>query len=149
MGIISAHEIDEGRSLTNEDIIKIPNEILVKYDDDENPGDCLINEIFPFLKENAHMAKYITERAILATTNDNVDILNEKLIEMFPMKSKTYYCFDSVIDDTQNYYQDEFLNTLTPNGLPPHKLVLNNNCLIMLLRNLNPSNGLCNGTRIF
>ena len=40
---------------TNEDMIKIPNEMLVKYDDDENPKDCLINEIFPLLKENAHM----------------------------------------------------------------------------------------------
>ena len=48
------------------------------------PEDCLINEIFPLLKENAHIAEYIMERAILATTNDNVDMLNEKLIEMFP-----------------------------------------------------------------
>ena len=45
------------------------------------------------------------------------------------------------MDDTQNYYQEEFLNTLTPNGLPPHKLVLKKNCPIMLLRNLDPSNG--------
>ena len=40
------------------------------------------------------------------------------------------------------------MNTITPNGLPSHKLVLKKNCLIMLLQNLDPSNGLCNGTRI-
>ena len=59
-----------------------------------------------------------------------------------------HYNFDSTVDDTQNYYQEEFLNTLTPNGLPPHKLGLKKNCPIMLLRNLDPSNGLCNGTRM-
>ena len=47
-----------------------------------------------------------------------------------------------------NCYEDEFLNTLSPNGLPQHKLQLKVNCPIMLLRNLNPSIGLCNGTRM-
>ncbi|KAM6582635.1 hypothetical protein CsatB_009637 [Cannabis sativa] len=41
---------------------------------------------------------------------------------------------------------EDFLNTLTPNGLPPHELQLKRNCPIMLLRNINPSDGLCNGT---
>ena len=40
--------------------------------------------------------------------NDNVDMLNEKLIEIFAEKSKTYYNFDFTVDDTQNYYQEEF-----------------------------------------
>ena len=72
------------------------------------------------LKENAHMAEYITKRAILATTNDNVDMLNEKLIEMFLGESKSYYSLDSTVDGTQNYYQENCLNTLTRNCLPPH-----------------------------
>ena len=41
---------------TNKDMIKIPNEMLIKYDDDENLEDCLINDIFLSLKENAHLA---------------------------------------------------------------------------------------------
>ena len=40
------------------------------------------------------------------------------------------------------------MNTLPLNGLPQHKLQLKVNCLIMLLRNLNPSIRLCNGTRM-
>lgn len=32
--------------------------------------------------------------------------------------------------------------------MPPHRLVLKKNCTIMLLRNLDPSEGLCNGTRM-
>ena len=44
-------------------------------------------------------------------------------------------------------YPAEFLNKLTPSGLPPHNLKLKPYSEIMLLRNLNPSMGLTNGTR--
>ena len=47
--------------MTSEDMIKIPNEMLIKCYDDENPKDCLINDIFPLPKENVHLAKYITQ----------------------------------------------------------------------------------------
>jgi len=67
------------------------------------------------------MAKYVTERAILASRNDHVDKLNDKLIAMFPGESKIFNSFDSAEDDTNNYYQEEYLNTLTLNGLPPHR----------------------------
>ncbi|VFQ99284.1 unnamed protein product [Cuscuta campestris] len=33
-------------------------------------------------------------------------------------------------------------------SLPPHTLVLKKNCPVILLRNLNPCEGLCNGTRL-
>jgi len=67
------------------------------------------------------MAKYVTERAILASRNDHVDKLNDKLIAMFPGESKIFNSFDSAEYETNNYYQEEYLNTLTPNGLPPHR----------------------------
>ncbi|BAF14156.1 Os04g0206200, partial [Oryza sativa Japonica Group] len=46
-----------------------------------------------------------------------------------------------------NFYKFEYLNSLTPNGLP-HLLKVKFNCLVILLRNLDPHNGLCNGTRL-
>ncbi|GBN68024.1 hypothetical protein AVEN_217850-1 [Araneus ventricosus] len=45
-------------------------------------------------------------------------------------------------------FPEEFLNSLTPTGLPPYELKLKIGCIIMLLRNLAPSKGLCNGTRL-
>ncbi|KAI3467850.1 hypothetical protein Pfo_024513 [Paulownia fortunei] len=56
-------------------------------------------------------------------------VLNDKLISMFPKK-------------------ENFLKFLTPNGLPPCKLVLKRICPIILLRNLDLSNRLCNGTKM-
>ena len=42
----------------------------------------------------------------------------------------------------------EYLNTLNPNGFPPHTLRVKPNMPLMLLRNLNPREGLCNGTKL-
>ncbi|GBM76051.1 hypothetical protein AVEN_153302-1 [Araneus ventricosus] len=43
-------------------------------------------------------------------------------------------------------FPEEFLNSLTPTGFPPYELKLKIGCIIMLLRKLAPSKGLCNGT---
>ncbi|XP_066311145.1 uncharacterized protein [Miscanthus floridulus] len=59
-----------------------------------------------------------------------------------------YHSFDFVVDDPHNYYPSEFLNSLTPNELPPDVLKLKLGCPIILLRNIDPANGLCNGTRL-
>jgi ATP-dependent DNA helicase PIF1 len=42
---------------------------------------------------------------------------------------------------------EEFLNSRSPAGLPPHSLRLKVGMPVMLLRNLNPRGGDCNGTR--
>ena len=104
--------------------------------------------MFPKLKENCTSANYIRERAILSTTNEHVDAMNAIIIERFPVNEKVYYSFDSVDDNTRNNYPLDFLNSITPNGLPPHELKVKKDCPVILLRNLDPHNGLCNGTRL-
>jgi ATP-dependent DNA helicase PIF1 len=54
------------------------------------------------------------------------------------------------IEDTEvtNIYPSEFLNTLEVSGMPSHKLLLKIGAPVILLRNLDPLAGLCNGTRL-
>jgi len=86
------------------------------------------------------------ERAILLTRNDHVDGLNASMIDMFIGKEKVFYSHDSIDDNSNNNYSLDCLNSITPNGLSPHEL--KKNCPVILLRNLNPHNSLCNGTRL-
>ncbi|XP_043705366.1 uncharacterized protein LOC122655220 [Telopea speciosissima] len=130
------------------DLIHILDEMVIEFEDEEKSKNELINAIFPSLKLQSDSAEYITQRAILATKNDIVDKFNEKLISQFSGENVTYHSFDSATDDAETQYPEEFLNSLALKGLPPHKLVLKENCPIMLLRNLNPSQGECNGTRL-
>ncbi len=51
-------------------------------------------------------------------------------------------CEDS--EDISNYLT-EFLNSLTQSGMPPHKPNLKIGTIVMLLRNLDVNQGLCNG----
>jgi ATP-dependent DNA helicase PIF1 len=75
-------------------------------------------------------------------------MINMKMSGRFEGDEIVYHIFKCVVDNLHNYYLKEFLNTLTPNGLPPHMLKLKTGCLVIMLRNIDPANGLCNGTRL-
>ncbi|GJR26074.1 reverse transcriptase domain-containing protein [Tanacetum coccineum] len=76
-----------------------------------------------------------------------VQIVDSSL-QIFPGEEKVYYSFGEAKDDTRNLYPLEFLNSLNVSGLPPHYPRLKIRCLIIILRNHDPANGLCNGTRL-
>ncbi|CAD6218279.1 unnamed protein product [Miscanthus lutarioriparius] len=79
-------------------------------------------QVFPKLEANCTSTNYMRERAILSTPNEHVDAVNAIMIKRFPGNEKVYYSFDSTDDDTRNNYRLDFLNSITPNGLPPHEL---------------------------
>jgi hypothetical protein len=90
--------------------------------------------VFPKLDKNKVDSNYITSRAILSTKNDCVDRIIMKMINKFEGDERVYRSFDEAVDDPNNYHPSKFLNTLTPNGLPPHVLKLKKNCLVILLQ---------------
>ncbi|XP_019257632.1 PREDICTED: ATP-dependent DNA helicase PIF1-like [Nicotiana attenuata] len=59
-----------------DNLLRLPEQIVVKHNGDERPEECLIREIFPSLHQNSKSAQFITERAILASRNEFVDQLN-------------------------------------------------------------------------
>lgn len=110
--------------------------------------ESLIYETFGDINVNQES---IIEGAILTPKNADVDNINEQIINNFPGDEYIYLSADSVEDNNlvnQNLYSSKFLNTLTPSGMPPHKLILKVGVPIILLRNINPTEGLCNGTRL-
>ena len=109
----------------------------------------LIESVFPDLNLYSQDPYNLINRCILAPKNSSVDKLNEIRIRKFPGNFQTYISSDkAVIDQRHQGDYEDFLNSQNPKGLPPHKLLLKENCPLMLLRNLNPAKGLCNGTRL-
>jgi len=93
----------------------------------------------------------IVNKAILAPTNEDCLSINNQIIDQMPGSSKVYYSIDSIVTDdvtVQNQYPIEFLNSLTVSGLPPHKLILKENAVVILIRNLSTKDALINGTRM-
>jgi hypothetical protein len=73
---------------------------------------------------------------------------------MIPTEPKEYLSCDTIskscdhMPDFDILYPPEFLNSINVNNFPAHRLVLKKGVTVMLLRNLNQSMGLCNGTRL-
>jgi ATP-dependent DNA helicase PIF1 len=86
------------------------------------------------------------ECAILSTKNEHVDAMNDRMIKQFSGDEHVYFSHDIVNDDTTNTYSLELFNSITPIGLPPRILKIKKNCHVILFYNLDPHNGLCNGT---
>ena len=63
-------------------------------------------------------------------------------------ETRTSKSIDSVTEETHDtIIPEEFLNTIEISGLPPHVLKLKKHAVIILLRNMNVSDGHCNGSR--
>jgi len=148
-------QIGEGKELVypdiGEDMIKLQNDIILNNENVEALISTIFYNIIDNYNDTDNYINYIKDRAILTTKNEDVDNINNQIINMFPGEAQEFLSADSVEDKDlvhQNLYSMEFLNTLTPSGTPPHKLILKVGAPIMLLRNINPAEGLCNGTRL-
>nr|XP_043639442.1 uncharacterized protein LOC122610526 [Erigeron canadensis] len=129
-------------------------EEVKQFEDSGKPLSSLIEFTYPNMLNSLHDPLYFQQRAILAPTHDVVSSINERLLEMMPGDVSTYLSSDALCESEQNseinaaLFSTEVLNTLKLSGMPNHKLVLKVEALIMLLRNLDQQNGLCNGTRL-
>jgi hypothetical protein len=110
--------------------------------------DELIEKVFPNIAHHYKNHQWLTERAILAAKNNDVNAINFTIQNEIPGEATTYKSIDTVMnqDDVINY-PTEFLNSLDLPGMPPHVLTLKNGVPLILLRNINPPR-LCNGTRL-
>ncbi|GAA0147616.1 hypothetical protein LIER_07272 [Lithospermum erythrorhizon] len=88
------------------------------------------------------------KRTILCPKNEFVNDINSNLIEKFPGQEIIYTSNDRAKSAKNQGDYVDYLNSLEPKGLMCHKLVLKKKSPIILLRNINPVEDLCNGTRL-
>ncbi|XP_021721928.1 ATP-dependent DNA helicase pfh1-like [Chenopodium quinoa] len=130
------------------DFIELPAQIVYTFEPDDNPMLLVLEDSFLELDSSALDHQIFSRRAVLTPINEDVDNINSFMIERFPGQAVTYTSYDTILDDTGSVCPTDFLNKLCPGGLSPHNLVLKENFPVILLRNLLPSSGLCNGTRL-
>ncbi len=139
------------------DWIKIPSHMRLLVEDYNLRG--LIRTIYPNHRCHSGDAMYLMQRSILAPKNTDVDEVNNAILESLYEESHTYLSANSLTPTEEgaivvagvsmdSLYPVEFLNTLQFSGIANHKLELKVGVPILLLRNLNQSIGLCNGTRL-
>ena len=96
----------------------------------------------------------LLKRAILCPTNKEATSINLSILNKLPEEMRMYSSADSVLDgqmdeeEREHRYPTEYLNSLTPSGMPHHNIFLKEGAIAMLLRNINRASGLTNGVRI-
>ncbi|GJX62161.1 DNA helicase [Tanacetum coccineum] len=117
-----------------------------------------LSELIDFIYDDTTLRVPTTgslqEKAIVCPKNATADAVNAKILSDIQGESRTYLSNDQAIpmgretSETELLYPMEYLNTITFFGFPPHELELKVGSPFMLLRNVNLSGSLPNGTRM-
>ena len=148
-GKIPAHR-KEGE--TEDTWINIPRDIAVLPENDKIPA--IIAAVYTDFENSYSLVPYLAERCIVCPVNAAVDEVNEVMVERVPGSSREYRIFDQIANsmeqpaDFEMLYPPEVLNSIVLNNYPHHLLTLKIDTPVVLLRNIDQAQGLCNGTRL-
>ena len=146
-----------GNGLDQNGVVPIPEEMVTvikpntktEPKNEEKSMSKFCQEVFPDMEKNIDTVGWLEGRTVLAPTNKEVDALNELIQGWLPEKGIRLQSADTLENPEDAFrFNTEYLNTLRPNGFPHHVLNLKPGMPLMLLRNINPRQGLCNGTRL-
>ncbi|XP_042031315.1 uncharacterized protein LOC121778095 [Salvia splendens] len=141
-----------GGSNDGEVTIVLPSNIVLSNSGD--PLKTIVSKIYPGYMNHEELSDCLHDRAILAPTLEIVDEVNQFMMSLDQSEGCLYLCSDSIAnsDSTSGglaeLHSVEFLNNLKCSSTPNHELLLKVGTPVMLLRNIDRSNGLCNGTRL-
>jgi len=121
--------------------------------------ESLINEVYGTITDctDHPPPDFFAHRMILAARNSDIDGINDLVLGHMRGEEKRFISADHIIQeqevgpvaqDGREDYPIEFLRALNASGLPPGELSLKVGCPLILLHNLAPNHGLCNGTRM-
>lgn len=142
-------DIGHGRGADEDGTVALPDHMRC-----ENTS-ALIDTIYPNLNGLTPPPEYFLERTILAPRNENVDGLNQDILDRMSGDEQQLLSADTIIAERgvdnptgTNEIPIEYLRSLNASGLPPGEINIKLGCPMILLRNLAPMHGLCNGTRM-
>ncbi|KAL3582853.1 hypothetical protein D5086_017185 [Populus alba] len=133
-------------------MIKIPPDLLLEPG--SNPILAIVLAVYPSIHDINIDPCYFRVRAIVTPRNTTISEINDFILNMLPGMKQIYLSTNVVCktssdgDNVDILYLVEFINQLEFNGVPSHTISLRIGIPIMLLRNLNLSASLCNGTRL-
>ena len=137
--------------------MRIPEELCKQIEDDSRKKPMaktesmkeLITKVFPDLAANMADPEWLDGRCILTSTNKEREKINRAMVDMMPDKEIVLLSADSVDNEEDaRSFSVEYCNSLQPTGLPEHSITIKKGTPLMLIRNIDPSGGLCNGTRL-
>ena len=130
-------------------LIDMPNSYLARNSNVHNFCKGLYRDIKVGIADSEAYCNYLASRAVICPTNPAVDQVNNIVAAMLGNDNeRLYYSYDHLDGDSLEVdVPEEYLHSQTPNGFPLHCLRLKLYSCIMLLRNMEPANGHCNGSR--
>ncbi|XP_027122006.1 uncharacterized protein [Coffea arabica] len=109
----------------------LPSNIVVPFVNAETSLNRLLHCVFPDLNACWNDPYKFINRCILTPKNASVDDLNGVMINRFPGQLHVYTSSNRTLDQRHQSDYEDFLNSQNPKGLPPHKLLLKENCPLL------------------
>nr|XP_009796006.1 PREDICTED: uncharacterized protein LOC104242629 [Nicotiana sylvestris]XP_016459952.1 PREDICTED: uncharacterized protein LOC107783489 [Nicotiana tabacum] len=141
-----------GSSIDGIEKVQIPDDFLINNCDD--PISPIVESTYPDFFNHSSDIDCLQQRAILAPTLDMVESINEYMVSLNHSPEKTYLSSDTVCMSDHSFsalehvHTPEFLNNIKCSRIQNHFITLKVGVPMMLLRNIDRSSGLCNGTRL-
>ena len=111
----------------------------------------LISHVYPQIAKKQAVSDF-KNHCILAPRNMETYDINTAILESFPGQEYELWAVNHALDpetllETDLDYSPEVLHSFTPSGFPVAQLVLKIRCPVMVLQNLQPHEGVSNGSR--
>lgn len=147
-------EMGQGSHTTADCDITLPDQMRLPQNSLNNLLSSIYSDIMDPDKPNPPDPHYFLNRIILSSRNIDVHSINDEVLKHWDGEETSVQSADSIAninnpqDNTEaQLYPTEFLNSINVSSLPLAKLTLRIGCPLMILRNIDPTHGACNGSR--